>query len=64
MVPFIEISFKSYEYQYIQNSFQQIQEYIPQFWQYKSFFLPNKIKKFIKILEINAINHVKYLKLI
>ena len=46
MVPFIEISFKSYEYQYIENSFRQIQEYIPQFWQYKSFFLPNKITKF------------------
>ena len=46
MVSSIEISFKSHEHQYIENSFRQIQEYIPQYWQSKSFFLPNKMKKF------------------
>jgi small subunit ribosomal protein S10 len=45
MVPLIEISLKSYEFKLIENSYQQILNFIPPHWTLNSTFFPNKIKK-------------------
>jgi small subunit ribosomal protein S10 len=45
MIQSIEISFKSFEYTLIENSYQQIQSFVPKNWKLFSYYLPNKMKK-------------------